>query len=137
MQIAIRGLRQPIVPNRPIPVFHVDQASNDFNALFGVLDADPDRYVLEDPNVFYSAIGRSFYENVLPLGSVHLGWCSYAAVWLSKVPTLIPGHFIVFRSTGPVREEFDRQGAKDWEAFLSLRARELVARPSTITQGGQ
>ena len=28
-------------------------------------------------------------------------------------------------SMGPVRAEFDRQGARDWEAFLSLRAAEL------------
>jgi hypothetical protein len=62
-------------------VFHVDQPSNDFNALFEVLDVDPDRYVLDEPNVFPAAIGRSFYESVLPPGSVHLGWCSYAAVF--------------------------------------------------------
>jgi hypothetical protein len=62
---------------------------------------------------------------VLPPCSVHLGWSSYAAVWLSQVPALIPGHFIYLRSTGSVRAEFDRQAAKDWEDFLSLRAREL------------
>jgi hypothetical protein len=62
---------------------------------------------------------------VLPGGSVHLGWSSYAAVWLSRVPALIPGHFISIRSTGAVRAEFERQAAQDWEAFLTLRAREL------------
>jgi hypothetical protein len=108
-------------------VFHIDQPSNDFNTLFEVLDADPDRYALDEPNVFPGAIGRSFYESVLPPGSVDLGWCSYAAVWLSRVPTLIPGHFASIRSTGRVRAEFERQGEQDWEAFLSLRARELRA----------
>jgi hypothetical protein len=125
MQVAIRSLRQRLGPNRPISVFHIDQPSNDFNTLFEVLDADPDKYALDDPNVFPGAIGRSFYESVLPPVSVHLGWCSYAAVWLSRIPTLIPGHFISFRSTDAVRAEFARQGAQDWEAFLSLRAREL------------
>ena len=62
---------------------------------------------------------------MLPPASVHLGWSSYAAVWLSRIPKMIPGHFIAARSTGAVREEFERQAAKDWEAFLSLRAREL------------
>ena len=98
---------------------------NDFNTLFEVLDADPDRYVLDEPNVFPAAIGRSFYESVLPPGSVDLGWCSYAAVWLSRVPTLIPDHFVSIRSSGMVRGEFERQGVQDWETFLSLRAREL------------
>jgi hypothetical protein len=125
MQVVIRDLRQRAGPNRPICVFHIDQPSNDFNTLFEVLDADPERYVLDEPNVFPAAIGRSFYESVLPPGSVHLGWCSYAAVWLSRIPTLIPGHFFSLRSTGRVRAEFERQGAQDWEAFLSLRAREL------------
>jgi len=127
IQVAIRGLRNRLGPNRAISVFHVDQPSNDFNALFEVLEVDPDRYVLDDPNVFPAAIGRSFYASVLPPGSVHLGWCSYAAVWLSRIPTLIPGHFISFRGTDAVRAEFERQAAQDWEAFLSLRARELRA----------
>ena len=34
MQLAIRGLRRRIGPNRPISVFHIDQPSNDFNTLF-------------------------------------------------------------------------------------------------------
>jgi len=125
IQIAIKGLRHRIGSSRPICVFHIDQPSNDFNTLFEVLDADPDRYVLDDPNVFPAAIGRSFYECVLPASSVHLGWCSYAAVWLSKIPTVIPGHFKPRYSTGTVRAEWDQQAAKDWEAFLALRAREL------------
>lgn len=125
MQVAIKTVRNRLGPNRPISVFHIDQPSNDFNTLFEVLDADPDQYALNDPNVFPCAIGRSFYENVLPCGSVHIGWCSYAAMWLSRIPALIPGHFISLRSTGTVRAEFDRQGAQDWKSFLSLRAKEL------------
>ena len=99
--------------------------SNDFNALFAVLDTDPERYVVDEPNVFPSAIGRSFYGSVLPPGHVHLRWSAYAAVWLSRLPMPIPGHFFIPRAMGTVRAEFDRQGAQDWEAFLSLRATEL------------
>ena len=125
MQTAIRDLRKRIGPSRTISVFHIDQPSNDFNSLFEVLHADPNSYVVDEPDVYPAAIGKSFYEKVLPAGSVHLGWSSYAAVWLSRVPTLIPGHFISVRSTGTVRAEFERQAARDWEAFLALRAREL------------
>jgi hypothetical protein len=125
VQLAVRGLRRRIGPNRAISVFHIDQPSNDFATLFAVLDADPDRYVVGEPNVFPAAIGRSFYQNVLPPGSVHLGWSSYAAMWLSKIPMLIPNHFFPAHTSGDVHAEFDRQGAKDWEAFLSLRAKEL------------
>ena len=125
VQFAIRRLRKRIGAKRPIFVYHVDQPSNDFKSLFEVLHADPNRYVADEPNVFPAAIGRSFYENVLPPGSVHLGWSSYAAVWLSRIPALIPGHFFSPHSTGMARAHFERQGQRDWEAFLSLRAREL------------
>src|SRR5260370_10692658 len=56
--VAIRGLRNRIGPGCAISIFHIDQPSNDFATLFAVLEADPDRYVLDEPNVFY--------ENVLP-----------------------------------------------------------------------
>jgi SAM dependent carboxyl methyltransferase len=125
MQIAIKMLRSRLGPHRPVSVFHIDQPLNDFNTLFDVLQTDPDRYANGDANVFPSAIGRSFYENVLPPNSVHLGWCSYAAMWLSRIPSSIPGHFISVRSTGAVRAEFDRQAEQDWELFLWQRAKEL------------
>jgi hypothetical protein len=80
---------------------------------------------MDEPNIFPCAIGRSFYEGVFPQEYVHLGWSSFAAMWLSRIPTLIPGHFIARCSTGPARDAFERQAAQDWEAFLSLRAREL------------
>ena len=124
MKAAITALRKRTGPERAICVFHVDQPSNDFNSLFEVLDADPGRYTANDPNVYPAAIGRSFYESVLPPGSVHLGWSSYAAVWLSRVPEPISGHFVAIRSSRS-RPAFDRQAAQDWERFLVLRSGEL------------
>ncbi|MGA2814410.1 MAG: SAM-dependent methyltransferase [Candidatus Acidiferrum sp.] len=125
MRAAIRCLRARVGSEQPITIVHVDQHANDFNTLFDVLHSDPERYSMNDPNVFPSAIGRSFYENVFPREQVDLGWCSYAAVWLSRIPTLIPGHFVSLASTGEERAAFDRQAAEDWRLFLSLRAREL------------
>jgi hypothetical protein len=125
MRGAIGTLRTLLGPDRSIFVVHVDQAANDFNTLFDVLQTDPNRYTLNDPNVFPCAIGRSFYENVLPPDYVHLGWSSYAAVWLSRVPMLIPGHFMPVRSAGHVRAAFERQGTEDWKCFLWLWASEL------------
>src|SRR2546423_1324745 len=91
IRIAIRDLRARMRPNRAIVVFHIDQPSNDFTSLFEVLSSDPDRYALDEANVFPCAIGRSFYEQVLP--------------------SPIPGHFFSAFSTGAVRDAFERQAA--------------------------
>jgi SAM dependent carboxyl methyltransferase len=143
MRLAIQTVRARLDPRRPVVIYHVDQASNDFNALFRALDSDPDRYTVDEHNVFSCAIGRSFYASVLPPETVDIGWSSYAVVWLSRIPTPIPGHFHSARSTGAVRAEFDRQGVQDWESFLSLRAKELrpgghlmVVLPS-VANGGE
>src|ERR1700723_2508418 len=82
MRAAIRCLRTRVGNERSVMVVHVDQHANDFNTLFELLPRDPERYALDDPNVFPCAIGRSFYESVFPQGQVDLGWCSSAAVWL-------------------------------------------------------
>lgn len=124
MHLAIAGLRRRIASTRPISVFHIDQPSNDFNSLFEVLHAAPGRYTTE-PHIFPAAIGKSFYDRVLPPNSVHLAWSSYAAVWLSKIPVNIPDHLFCIHSTGAVHAAFERQAAEDWERFLSLRALEL------------
>src|SRR6202050_4849838 len=84
VRAAIRCLRTRVGNERSVMVVHVDQHANDFNTLFDVLHRDPERYAADAPSVFPSAIGRSFYENVFPPEQVDLGWCSYAAVWLSR-----------------------------------------------------
>jgi hypothetical protein len=125
IRAAVRSLRPRLVPAHPIFVYHVDQPSNDFNSLFEVLAA-PESYARSDPNLFPCAIGRSFYENVLPPSSVHVAWSSYAAVWLSKVPAPIPDDlFCTVQSAPAARAAFERQAASDWRTFLSLRATEL------------
>jgi hypothetical protein len=124
MRAAIGALRTRLGPDRPIFVIHTDLPANDFSTLFEVLET-PDSYVSDQQNVFPYAIGRSFYRGLFPPDHVHLGWSSFAAMWLSRLPTTIPDHFFANRSTSAARADFDRQGAQDWAAFLSLRASEL------------
>ena len=142
MRAAIAVLRRRVGLQRPIFVYHTDLPANDFNTLFELLESDPDSYVREERNVFPGAIGRSFYQSVLPPSHVDLAWSSYAAVWLSQIPCQISDHFFIPCSTGAVRAQFERQAALDWEAFLSLRAIELrpggrlvIALPSLADDG--
>jgi SAM dependent carboxyl methyltransferase len=125
MRIAIEILRSRVGPERPILVCHIDLPINDFNALFGLLAGGPGCYSRLESKVYSCAVGRSFYESVLPPNHVHVGWSSYAAMWISRIPTSLRGHIFVPSSTVAERSAFERQGAQDWETFLSLRAKEL------------
>jgi len=123
---AIAVLRERAGADRPISVVHTDLPGNDFGALFQIVVADPDSYLRGDANIFPYAIGRSFYESLFPPGSVTLGWSSWAAQWMSRVPVEIPDHIHYSRSTvASVRAAYARQGAEDWHTFLALRGREL------------
>lgn len=123
--VALSALRERAGAERPVQVFHIDQPENDFNTLFQVLNQEERRYTASDPHVFPAAIGKSFYNPVLPPDSVDFGWCSYAAIWLSRAPALIPGHLVAIRSDNGVRSLFEQQARADWERFLALRNREL------------
>jgi hypothetical protein len=128
VRFVIETFRSRLGPDRPIIVYHTDLPANDFGSLFKLLGTDPDRYSLDDPAVFPCAIGRTFYQSILPPNYVHLGWCSYAAMWISEFPLVSPNHIFVPRMDATARFAFERQAAQDWERFLSLRASELRAK---------
>jgi SAM dependent carboxyl methyltransferase len=123
---AIRVLRQRIGQDRDISVVHTDLPENDFTVLFQTLITSPESYLQNDAAVFPSAIGRSFYEQILPSGSVTVGWSSWAVQWLSSTPEMIPDQVHVAHSQdASARAAFSRQAAEDWRRFLVARGREL------------
>ena len=114
MAVAIGSLRDRVGPERSISVVHTDLPDSDFSALFQTLDADPDSYLRSEPATFASAVGRSFYQQILPSGSVTLGWSSWAVQWLSRTPAPIPDHVQVAYSQDPVAHAaYARQAAED------------------------
>jgi hypothetical protein len=126
MAVAIGALRERVGPERAISVVHTDMAENDFTALFRTLANDPNSYLRGNAAVFCSAIGRSFYEQILPSNSVTLAWSSWAVQWLSRVPAPIPDQVQVAYSQDPAaRAAYAEQAAEDWRTFLSQREREL------------
>ncbi|MFL5257307.1 MAG: hypothetical protein ACJ8AI_31395, partial [Rhodopila sp.] len=66
MAAAICILRARAGPARAVSVVHTDLPGNDFGALFQLLATDPASYLRDDPAVFASAVGRSFYGQILP-----------------------------------------------------------------------
>jgi SAM dependent carboxyl methyltransferase len=123
---AIAILRERIGPDRAISVVHTDLPENDFSVLFELLNTDPNSYLRKDHAVFASAVGRSFYEQILPAGSVTLAWSSWAVQWLSRAPCPIPDQVqVAFSHDAPARAAFSGQAAEDWQQFLTHREREL------------
>ena len=124
---AIAIVRERTRPDHAILVAHTDVAGNDFTALFATLAEDPDSYLKKDAATFASAVGRSFYTQILPSQSIALGWSSWAVHWLSRIPMPIPDHVqISYSSDEAARRAYARQAAEDWHEFVAFRGRELA-----------
>lgn len=122
MGAAVETLRAVHGEELPVWVVHTDLPDNDFSSLFRVVAEDPQSY--RRPGVHTAAVGRSFYEQLLPSGSVGLGWSSIAVHWLRGVPGPLDG-FWPGDATGEQAAAWERAAAADWSAFLTARAAEL------------
>jgi hypothetical protein len=128
MRVAVRALRHRAGAGRPICVVHNDLPANDFAALFDLLANDPGSYLHGDPHVYPSAVGRSFFQSVVPPDSVTLGWTAWSVQWLSRMPMTIPDQVqVAFSRDAAARAAYARQAAQDWAAFLSARDGEMRA----------
>ncbi|MEJ2866681.1 hypothetical protein WCD74_02835 [Actinomycetospora sp. OC33-EN08] len=122
MGAVVETLRETHGEGRPVWVVHTDLPDNDFTSLFRLVVEDPAGY--RRPGVYTAAVGRSFYEQLLPSGSVGLGWSSIAVHWLRAVPGPLDGFWPTVAS-GEQAATWARAAAADWEAFLTARAAEL------------
>ncbi len=126
MAEAIHALRSRTGPERAIQVVHTDLPNNDFSGLFETLQSDPDSYLHGQTAMFASAVGESFYDQLLPSGTVTLGWSSWSVHWLSRTPAIIPDHLqVAYSKDAAARAAYEKQGADDWRAFLVHRGQEL------------
>ncbi|MGZ4584690.1 MAG: SAM-dependent methyltransferase [Mycobacterium sp.] len=127
MSEAIAVLRRRTRHDHAILVAHTDIPDNDFAALFRTLDEDHDSYLHKDAASFASAIGRSFYGQIVPSKTVNLGWSSWATQWLSRIPCRFDDHVhVAYSHDQAARAAYADQAALDWHNFVAFRGRELA-----------
>jgi cyclopropane-fatty-acyl-phospholipid synthase len=130
---AIRGRD----PSRPVQVIHNDVAGNDFTGLFAKVTGEDGYLGIGGAPIFAGAAVGSFFDQVLPSGTAHLGMCSNAAHWLRRQPegVDIPGGMYFSDASGDAREALAAQAADDWLRFLTARAAELAPGGRLVVQG--
>jgi hypothetical protein len=133
MASIVAGLRRRT--DRPLQTIYSDLASNNFNGLFANLE-EARRAGHWATGVYPSAVGGSFYDPLLPLGTVHLATCFNAIHWLDRLPAVSLPNDVAYRRPHPPRPglavsaevtaAFTRQAERDLVRFLECRAGELV-----------
>lgn len=127
LSAGIAVLRRRTRHDHAILVAHTDVPGNDFAALFETVADDPESYLHSDTATFTSAVGRSFYDQIVPSKTVNLGWTSWATHWLRRTPCEVHDHVHVSRTKDDaVQAAYADQAALDWHNFVAFRGRELA-----------
>jgi len=127
----IHEIKKALPAKCQLEVCFEDQPNNDFTSLFylanGIEKLPVDSPSLtSDPDIFFTACGRSFFEQCLPNESVDVVTSFTACHWLSQLPAnlLDSVHHTLSKDTNTLAA-FSNQAAKDWETFLSARSAEM------------
>ncbi|MBM3667840.1 MAG: hypothetical protein FJW90_10255 [Actinobacteria bacterium] len=133
---AIRAVRER-EPERPVQAIHNDVAGNDFSELFANVAGEDGYLGIAGGPIYAGAAVGSFFDQVLPSGTVRLGMCSNAAHWLRRQPhgVSIPDGMYYADATGVARAALAAQAGEDWLAFLGVRGAELAPGGRMIVQG--
>lgn len=105
--------------HQPLMLTFNDLPANNWNGFFRNLTP-------YGPGIWAQANATSFFQPVVPPGTLHIACCYSAAHWLSQVPAVPNSDEVLFALMEPEsRARLAAQAAQDWEAFLMARAQEL------------
>lgn len=115
------------VPQAPITVIYSDQPRNDFNALIANVYGlgSHESYLERREDIFPLISGTSFYKQIVPTGTLDVGFSATAMHWLSDKVCNISNHVQAVGAKGKELEAYRRQAHSDWRQILLHRAREL------------
>ena len=114
---------------RQIEMIYTDLASNDFSTLFKTMQGLGENrdlaYQTLFRNVFVHGCGTGFHQQLLSNETLTMGFSATAMHYVSEKPCHIKKHVHMVGANPQERKEFEDQAAKDWEAILLGRAKEL------------
>lgn len=114
---------------REIVITYTDLPSNDFSTLFRTmqgLQGDPEfAYQAKLPGIFVHGCGTGFHRQLLPSGTLDVGFSATAMHYVSEKPCEITTHVHQVGATGEEAAKFAEQARIDWERILVARAAEL------------
>lgn len=115
-------------PACEVAIVYADQLRNDYNTLFQIVHGATDfkSYADEFEQVHMLASAAGFYRQIVPSGSLNLGFSATAMHWLSEKPGDISNHVHMVGAEGAELAAYAEQGRKDWETILLHRAAELA-----------
>ncbi|WP_224813893.1 class I SAM-dependent methyltransferase [Hasllibacter sp. MH4015] len=114
-------------PDILLRMVYADLPRTDFSTLFQIVHGmtEMESYAGRFSDLHIHASATSFHKQIVPAGTLDLGFSATASHYIADVPCDIPDHLHMVRAEGDVRAAFQAQGARDWENFLMMRAREL------------
>ncbi|NCW17171.1 MAG: SAM-dependent methyltransferase, partial [Rhodobacteraceae bacterium] len=116
-------------PGVQVQVTYTDLPSNDFSTLFknllgfGALDAKT--YLTDIKDVFVSACGIGFHQQLLPDATLDIGFSATAMHYISEKPCPIENHVHMVGATGDTLAAYAQQAKHNWDDLLTARAKEL------------
>jgi len=121
--------KNPALAEVPFCVFHIDQATNDWNSFWMITEGNQNSYVKKHKNVFVFTEGKSFYESLFPPESIHMIYSFASLMWLSRRPeeVITPAlycHELIFDPKDYA--DWGKIAEDDFDIYLTHRANELV-----------
>jgi hypothetical protein len=114
-------------PSRPIEIVYTDLPRNDFSQTFqnAYGTTGEETYYGEVSGVHVMASGTSFLEQILPAGTLDLGFSATASHYIAAVPRNIAGHVHMVGAAPDERAAYEAKGAEDWQTMLLHRTNEM------------
>ena len=125
--MAIREIRAR-APSLPVCVVHTDQPLNDYNALMRTVHGltPVESFLPGYDGVYPFASATTFFRQILPPRSLHLGFSACAMHWLSVKPANLAAHVHPVGAEGSELAAWRERARLDWETLLMHRAAELA-----------